>query len=389
MMKICNFKGGIGLMRNNLLELIGRIDDIKSYFHISSGNGFPQMNLIYDRTEFSIWKQELQLELQSLHDRTKDKFIYNILVNLKQGFNGWKDERSFNELSGSLLAIQKNIDNYYPLEGRNFENTQEVISMKRKESKVFISHSSQDKSYVSDIVDFLEDIGLRSDQLFCSSIPGYNIPLNEDIYDYLKKQFQEFNLHVIFVLSENYYQSVACMNEMGAAWILQNKYTTILIPGFEFNEIQGAINPRKIGLKLDGDLIDIKEKLEQLKDVLTKEFELTSIPNIRWEIKRDKFIATICKSNQCASIISSNALLLLRAACKADDGTILMITTLSGTNMHVESQNFITSQERREIAKWEGCLDELLQNDLVEVRGSQGNIFVVTEKGYEFVEKDV
>lgn len=135
----------------------------------------------------------------------------------------------------------------------------------KKALKVFISHSSQDKDYVSCIVDFLEDIGLTQEQLFCSSIPGYGIPLDEDIYDYLKQQFQEHNLHVILVLSDNYYQSVACMNEMGAAWILQNKYTTILLPGFEFKEIKGAINPRKIGLKLDGDLTEVKENWDNLK----------------------------------------------------------------------------------------------------------------------------
>ena len=39
----------------------------------------------------------------------------------------------------------------------------------------------------------------------------------EDIYDWLSSQFQEFNLHVIFMLSNNYYQSVACLNEMGGS----------------------------------------------------------------------------------------------------------------------------------------------------------------------------
>ena len=231
-------------MKNNLLCLIEQIDYIKSFFHIVGGTGIPQLNVIYDKAEFSAWKQELQLELAGIHDRTHDKF------------SGWKDEQSYNELSGSLLAIRKNIDKYYPAEINRTQNDndKEEQEMPQKSPKVFISHSSQDKDYVSCIVDFLEDIGLTQEQLFCSSIPGYGIPLDEDIYDYLKQQFQEHNLHVILVLSDNYYQSVACMNEMGAAWILQNKYTTILLPGFEFKEIKGAINPRKIGLKLDGDL---------------------------------------------------------------------------------------------------------------------------------------
>ena len=248
-------------MRSDLIELIDRIDEIKSHFQVTGGNGMPRSNAIYNKPEFSLWKQELQLELQHLYDETKDMFIHNILVNLKQGFNGWKDEHSFNELSGSLLAMKKNIDKYYPLENKNIGSLQGASDMNQKRTKIFISHSSKDRDYVFLIVDFLEDIGLRSEQLFCSSVPGYGIPLNEDIFDYLKTQFQDYNLHVIFVLSKNYYESAACMNEMGAAWVLQNKYTTILLPGFDFSDIKGSINPGQIGLKLDSDASETKEKL--------------------------------------------------------------------------------------------------------------------------------
>ena len=189
-------------MKNDLLCLIEQIDYIKSFFHIVGGTGIPQLNVIYDKAEFSAWKQELQLELEGIHDRTHDKFIWSTLTLLKQGFSGWKDEQSYNELSGSLLAIRKNIDKYYPAEINRTQNDndKEEQEMPQKSPKVFISHSSQDKYYVSCIVYFLEDIGLTQEQLFCSSIPGYGIPLDEDIYDYLKQQFQEHNLHVILVL---------------------------------------------------------------------------------------------------------------------------------------------------------------------------------------------
>lgn len=162
-----------------------------------------------------------------------------------------------------------------------------------KAPKVFISHSSKDEHYVSALVELLEDIGLKGSQLFCSSIPGYGIPLDQDIYEYLKTQYKQYNLHIIFILSNNYYQSAASLNEMGAAWILHNEYTSILLPGFDFKEIKGAINPRKVALKLDGDLSDVKEKLGQLKDSLIKEFSLEPIPDSRWEKKRDDFISAI------------------------------------------------------------------------------------------------
>ncbi|MBU3199497.1 toll/interleukin-1 receptor domain-containing protein [Clostridium estertheticum] len=280
-------------MKNDLLYLINKIDDVKKHFHISVGNGIPRANIIYDNSEFSVWKQEVQLELQEVYDRTKDKFIWDTLINSKQGFSGWNDETKFNELSGSLYAISKNIDKYYYAEVTAIERIKGEITMPQKSPKIFISHASSDKEYVSKLIDLFEGIGLNEKHIFCSSIAGYGIPLDQDIYDYLKLQFETCNLHVILVLSENYYKSVACMNEMGAAWILKNKCSIILLPGFEFKEIRGAINPRQIGLKLDNDLTDIKEKLGQLKKCLLNEFGLSTISDIRWEQKRDTFISSV------------------------------------------------------------------------------------------------
>ena len=60
-----------------------------------------------------------------------------------------------------------------------------------KKTKVFISHSSKDIKQVSLLVDLLADMGLTNDDLFCSSVPDYSIPLNADIYDYLSSLFHE------------------------------------------------------------------------------------------------------------------------------------------------------------------------------------------------------
>lgn len=59
-----------------------------------------------------------------------------------------------------------------------------------------------------------------------------------------------------------------------------------MLPGFEFKEVKGAINPRQIGLKLDNELNEVKEKLGQLKDCLLSEFGQTTISDIRWEQKK-------------------------------------------------------------------------------------------------------
>lgn len=120
----------------------------------------------------------------------------------------------------------------------------------------------------------------------------------EDIYETLKSQFVDFDLYVLFILSDNYYESVACMNEMGAAWVLQKEYNCILLPGFEFSEVKGAVNPRKKMMKLDGYSAELKNSLKYLIDGLVKEFELKEMIPAIWERYRDSFLKRVNSISQ-------------------------------------------------------------------------------------------
>lgn len=165
--------------------------------------------------------------------------------------------------------------------------------MTGKPKKLFISHSEKDKPYISAIVDLLVSMGLTQEEVFCSSIPGFGIGYGEDIYKYLKDQFMNYDLHVLFILSDNYYKSAACLNEMGAAWVLQKKYDSILLPGFEFAEINGAVDPRKKAMKLEGDSAELKNSLKQFADDLTREFGLKEKSFAIWERYRDRLLDEI------------------------------------------------------------------------------------------------
>lgn len=164
-----------------------------------------------------------------------------------------------------------------------------------KPMKIFVSHSSKDMIFVEALVDLFKDIGLNEENMFCSSIPGYNIPLDKNIYDYLKEQFQNYNLHVIFVLSENYYNSPVSLAEMGAAWVLQQRYTSVLLPQFNFRDIKGVIDQIRISIKLDSEKVELKARLNELRSTFIEEFGLRislSSQNI-WERNRDEFIDRI------------------------------------------------------------------------------------------------
>ena len=157
---------------------------------------------------------------------------------------------------------------------------------------LFISHSEMDSNIVSSFVDLLYYIGLKEGDMFCSSRTDIGIPIKEDIYEYLRILLDSDNIIPIFMLSENYYNSPACLNEMGAVWIKQKDYFTFLLPEFEFKQIKGAINPNKKGIKLDSRTDILKGELNNFKNEICKLFD-TKISDNRWEKQRDNFISQI------------------------------------------------------------------------------------------------
>ena len=183
------------------------------------------------------------------------------------------------------------------------EQTQQYIKHVRGESKeekekvkkplLFISHSSATENIATNLVQLLRTLGFNNKNLFCSSVPGYDIKEGEDIYDTLASKFQDYNIFVIFLLSSEYYQSAACLNEMGATWVLKANYSTIVCPGFSIPEIKGAINPSKMAVVLE-DNKRVNGKLNNLKDRLIEFFGLPEVEDDTiWENDRNKFIESI------------------------------------------------------------------------------------------------
>lgn len=276
-------------MKQELLTLIDELDYMKTLFHDNPDQfivGVPLHDLIYDKDEFNIWIQKIKYELQNV---TVEKPLINETLEVAQKkFDGWHDRKYFRELEAKLIVIRDNIDDFYI-------NVEETGENNQKSLKIFISHSSNDEKYIKDFIDLFEFMGLSTKEIFCSSVPGYGVGLNEDIIEYLLSQFENNKLHIIYVLSNNYYQSCYTLNEMGAAWVLKNKHTTFLLPGFDFKDIDGVLNKNRIAIKLDDNIDRVKDNLNQFYDVIANEFDLERVPGIRWENKRDEFIDKINK----------------------------------------------------------------------------------------------
>ena len=81
--------------------------------------------------------------------------------------------------------------------------------------------------------------------------------------------------------------------------------------------------------------------------------------------------------------LSREARVLLKEASQDPGGTIIHLRYIGGTDIQTNGKNFIASNERREIAKWEQALEELSSKELVVSRGREGAIFELTNQGYQ------
>ena len=139
---------------------------------------------------------------------------------------------------------------------------------------IFISPASKDREYVKELVNLLTPLNVP--KIVCSSLHGYHIPNDEDIYEYLAQNLSR-NGKVVYILYKNYYESAACLNEMGACWILNKSYTTILTPNFEYEEIAGAVNLNQMAFKVNDE-----DRLSEFIESIKSEFNTTGLPTMKF-----------------------------------------------------------------------------------------------------------
>jgi len=178
-----------------------------------------------------------------------------------------------NSLNRIILSIKNEVE-LYAVDDKDkliaYEDSQ-----REKIPIIFISHSSEDKTYGDALEKFIVGLGVRNDQLIYTSHPLHKIPLGEKIYEYLRINIDK-DVFVIFLLSDNYFDSPACLNEMGAAWVKRNDYTIIFTPSFDLNnkKFQNcAIDTKKMGITLTSDK-HCKDSMIELKNKIIKIFSL-------------------------------------------------------------------------------------------------------------------
>ena len=267
-----------------------------------------------------------------------------------------------------------------------------------KRPKLFISHASENKTEAKALVDLLKRIGLTTkDQIFCSTLPGYDVPMYNDMFEYLKSCFTDTELHVIFLLSEAYYNSAYCLNEMGAAWVMQSKYTAILLPGFHKEQMDGFLKDKEPAIQLDSDYNEVRNKLDQFRTLLVMDFSLNDIDEDGWDAACSSFVREVktntkptkkpTKQSFQKNDISDESIMLLKK-CILEDDDIFLSQSLS-YGQAIQIGNDVVAKElpdRRNYARWEAAIEECLNAGFLKKHHSG---YSVTDSGYRYIENNL
>ena len=154
--------------------------------------------------------------------------------------------------------------------------------------EIFISHAVADKPLIDAFVDFLQTgCGVRHENVFCTSLEGMNVTEGSDFVDIITKNLKDASF-VVMVITPSYYESVFCLCELGATWIMQHDAFPLLVPPLTFADLKAVLTPLQAGV------INNPESLANLWDRL-KKIGIASGATSRFGLKRDAFIAKLAK----------------------------------------------------------------------------------------------
>lgn len=162
------------------------------------------------------------------------------------------------EMRLKLKNLEQELNKSLP----NNQADEEPISV--NELFIFISHSSKDEAIVKPFIDKILQLGLHIslDKIFCTSIQAATITTGEDFRTVIKEKLMKAS-HVIQIITPNYRESEVCLNEMGAAWVLNNKVVPFILPPITYTSVGFIHLPNQL-LKLndEGDLLKFIDEMK-------------------------------------------------------------------------------------------------------------------------------
>ncbi len=166
------------------------------------------------------------------------------------------------EMIGLLKAVESDEDLWGAASNESSTEKSEEKAMSTNK-RIFISHRTCDKKVADMLCDYFVALGVNSEAVFCSSLPGNDV--KEKISVEVKEALKESALNVA-ILSKAYYESAYCLNEAGILWYNDTKVLVIGLDDIQHSDMIGFLNDDYKIRRLDNstDVAHIADMLQEL-----------------------------------------------------------------------------------------------------------------------------
>ena len=112
---------------------------------------------------------------------------------------------------------------------------------------IFISHSSVNKEIADQLSAYLVRVGVKEQNIFCSSIIGQGVANGEKLNGAIGKAIRKSKL-IIFLLSHDFLNSSYCIEELGVGWYLNQHHKAtcfyLVLPDMPLSDLNGFVNSK-------------------------------------------------------------------------------------------------------------------------------------------------
>ena len=211
--------------------------------------------------------------------------------------------------------------------------------------------------------------------------------------DAIKTHFIQYDLFVIFIHSPRFYESHISLNEMGAAWALQQEYSSFLTKDMTFAQMDGVVTNQEIAVKVDSS--EAKPRMNDWKDRVLAWLAKSQINATIWERNRDAFLQSVnaisyeVQQQQGKVQLTNTDEERLRTWVDSGDNSMFQVWYSGNTAVFgLGASNQYQVESGREMAEWQGFFKRLLALGLIEQIGYTQNgkhpEYRLTENAYKY-----
>lgn len=363
---------------------------------MTGGDGFPAFNTISGQ-EFEEWLADIK----ALFIQIKSDSLTDIIIDLTDSFNGWSDKKNFEKLTASLKAVYKNKDSYFPDITTTLNKESLAMGYNARVFNVMIASPGDVKSErltVRDVIYEWNAVHSQSRKIVLLPIgwDTHSSPemgtspqeiINSQVLDKcdvlvgvfwtrLGTPTKEFDSGTVEEIEKHIGTGKPTMLYFSSQPV--NIETVDLEQYKSLKKFKESCKSRGLHESYDS-CSDFKEKFYRHLQLKLNEHPI--FQNIEFVINNE-----VVELQVQIPTLSQEARILLKNISLDSNGSLLLIRHLGGTALQTNGQNLISSNERREIARWETALEELLSKQLLTERGNKGEVFQITDFGYQMAD---